>query len=114
MTYGPPSQPNAPVPQPGGAGWPGGPPPADRPQGMGYAVAALVLGLCACVAPLLPVDLTGVRAYVAFPPGVVGVALGIIGCLGARRGKALAIVGMVLCGIGMLLGVIMVANLTVR
>ena len=31
--------------------------------------------------PLLPVDMTGFRAYVAFPFGVAGPALGVIGCL---------------------------------
>lgn len=110
MTYGPPSEPNhhTGYPQP----WPG-PGPAAPPKGVALAVAALVLGLLGCVLPLLPVDLTGVRAYVPFPFGLAGLVLGVLGCVGHRRGKPLAAIGVALSVLALALGMIMVASATI-
>ncbi|MFD7660035.1 hypothetical protein ACFV4N_39170 [Actinosynnema sp. NPDC059797] len=71
---------------------PGGPLPAGGPKGIGFAVAALVLAVLAWVVPLLPIDLSGVRHYVVFPFGLAGFVLGVLGGLGNRRGKPLAVV----------------------
>jgi hypothetical protein len=106
MTYGPPtSHSGYPEPQ---QPWPGSGPVAP-PKGIALAVAALVLGVLGCVLPFLPVDMTGVRAYVAFPFGLAGLVLGVFGCVGRRRGKPLAVIGAVLSVLALLLGMIMVA-----
>jgi hypothetical protein len=120
MTYGPPPEPEAPPPGPnfGYAGPPphphaipnGGPPPVNRSQGAGPAVAAVILGLLGCVLPLLPIDLTGVRAYVALPLALPGLVLAVVGCAGHRRGKPLAVAGAVLSALALLLGVAMLAG----
>jgi hypothetical protein len=102
MSYNPP--PSSGYPQP----WVEAP-----PKGVALAVAALVLGLLGCVLPLLPVDMTGVRAYVAFPFGVAGLALGVVGCVGRRRGKPLAAIGAGLSVVALALGMIILANATI-
>lgn len=106
VPYSGPTPPQGPMPphpppqqpwtDPHGRGWPGGPRPVDRPKGFGLAVAAVILGLLACVLPFLPIDLTGVRHYVAFPFGLPGLVLAIVGCTGHRRGKPLAVAGAIL------------------
>ncbi|EOD63142.1 hypothetical protein [Amycolatopsis vancoresmycina] len=88
--------------------------PAERPKGPWLAVAAVVLGGLGCVVPLLPIDLTGVRAFVAFPFALPGLVSGVLGCVGRRQAKALAVVGVVLSGLALLLGVIMVAGFVLR
>lgn len=93
---------------PAAPGQPGGPPPADRPSGTGLAVAAVVLGLLACALPLLPVNLDRLRQYVAFPPAVGGLVLAIGACTGHRRGKPLAVTGLVLCVLALALVAYMV------
>ncbi|MCR6481506.1 hypothetical protein M8542_01615 [Amycolatopsis sp. OK19-0408] len=89
-------------------GGPGGPVPPAKGPGLG--VAALVLGLLALVLPFLPVDMTGFRAYVAFPFGLAGLVLGVLGCIGRRSGKALAVIGAVVSFLALVAGMIMVAN----
>ncbi|HWM36723.1 MAG TPA: hypothetical protein VNS49_06355 [Streptomyces sp.] len=131
MTYDPPPEPNAPAPQPAaprqgpmpphphpqqpwinpnGPGRPGGSPPADRTRGVGLAVAAVILGLLACVLPLLPINLDLVRQYAAFPPALGGLVLAIGGCTGGRRGKPLAVAGVILCVLALVLGGAMVVG----
>ncbi|MDT7798320.1 MAG: hypothetical protein QOI78_1753 [Actinomycetota bacterium] len=97
------------------------PPPSGHPQpwveapprGIAVAVAALALGLLGCVLPLLPVDMTGWRAYVAFPFGLAGLALGVFGCVGRRRGKPVAAIGVAFSVLALVLGMILVANATI-
>ncbi|HEY2058610.1 MAG TPA: hypothetical protein VGH57_09605 [Amycolatopsis sp.] len=74
------------------------------------AVAALVFGLLGCVIPLLPINLDQVRLYTPFPSAVAGLSLAIVGLVGRRRGKAVAVVGAILAVIALALGTIMVGN----
>jgi hypothetical protein len=102
--YPPPHQQWAPFPGPGGQ------PPMPPLKGSGPAVASLVFGLLGCVVPLLPINLDQVRAYTPFPVAVAGLALAIVGLVGRRRGKAMAVVGAILSVIALALGTIMVGN----
>ncbi|WP_432845900.1 hypothetical protein ACQPXB_35295 [Amycolatopsis sp. CA-161197] len=103
----------APAQQPGGpqqwAGQPGQPKPAAEGNAT-PAVLALVLGVLGLVVPFLPLPLDDVRAWIAFPFAVVGLALGIAGCMGRRPMKALAVIGIVFAALALLAGVIMVGN----
>jgi hypothetical protein len=90
----------------GGTGTPT-PPPIDPAKGRWLAIVAVILGVLGCVLPLAPVDLTGVRGYLPLVFGLPGLVVGIIGCTGRRRGKALAAVGSVLCVIAIVLAAIM-------
>lgn len=123
MTYGPPPESNAysgptpphPQPQqpwtdPHGRGWPGGPPPVAPPKGAWLAVAAVVFGLAGCVVWMLPGNLDRIRAYSPLPFALPGLALAVIGCIGNRRGKPLAVVGWILSFIALILSLIMVFN----
>lgn len=103
----------APAQQPSGpqqwAGQPGQPKPAAEGNAT-PAVLALVLGVLGLVVPFLPLPLDDVRAWIAFPFAVVGLALGIAGCMGRRPMKALAVIGIVFAALALLAGVIMVGN----
>ncbi len=119
MTHGPPPEPNAyaapPPPQqpwtdPHGREWPGGPPPAQPPKGPGLAVAAVVFGLIGCVVWALPVNLDRLRAYSPFPFALTGLVLAVVGCVGPRRGKPLAVIGWILSFIALILGLIMLGR----
>ncbi|MBO0840893.1 MAG: hypothetical protein J2O49_08745 [Sciscionella sp.] len=92
--------------------------PPQRPalplKGPAFAVIALMLGIAGCVVPLLPIDLTGVRAFVAFPPAVLGAVCGIVGLATPRRGKPIAVIGLVLCLVAFVLGTIMLGNMSVH
>ncbi|MBF6169930.1 hypothetical protein [Nocardia blacklockiae] len=103
----PPSYPNAPAPQPYPVApqqpWahPGASAAGAGRGGIWFAVGAVLLGIAGCVVPLLPaypfdIDPTGLRPYLGLPFGVAGLVLGIVGCTGIRRGKALAVIGVVL------------------
>ncbi|MGK8507435.1 hypothetical protein ACRS5S_05045 [Nocardia asiatica] len=86
--------------------YPGAPPPAwsqgqpttpvEPSKGAGFAVLALVLGAAGLVIPFLPIDLSGVRQYLAYVFALPGLIFGVLGCAGPRRGKALAITGAIL------------------
>jgi hypothetical protein len=104
MAYGPPPNSPPPFPTPG--------PDAGSTSGSGIwrGAVAVVLGVVGCVAPLLPIDLTGVREYLAFPFGLVGLVLAAVTATAYRRGRPLAITGAVLCGLALLLGLAMVAG----
>lgn len=82
-------------------------PPAGPAKGVWLAVASVILGALGCVLPLTPFNLDGVRTYIALPFAVPGLAAGILGLTGGRRGKAVAIVGTVLCGIAVALSAVM-------
>ncbi|MFB9925426.1 hypothetical protein ACFORO_03790 [Amycolatopsis halotolerans] len=102
-------QPNAqqyPSPYPPAQPW-AAPAPAN---GVWLGVAALVLGLLGCVLPLLPIDLSGIRAYLALPFGLAGLACGLVGVIGRRTAKPLSAVGIAVSAIALILGMIMLSN----
>ncbi|QFU92045.1 hypothetical protein [Amycolatopsis sp. YIM 10] len=112
MTYGPPD-PNAPRQHwDQSQGWPGGLQPAP-PKGPGFAVAALLLGLLGLVLPFIPADLTGIRQYVGLPFAVAGLALGVIGCIGRRRGLPVAVIAVIVSTIALGIGLFMVVSYAV-
>lgn len=76
--------------------------------GPGLAVVSVVLGFLGCVVWLLPIDETGTRHYLPIPFALGGLALGIAGLVGNRRGKPVAAVGVLLSTIALLLGIFMV------
>jgi hypothetical protein len=117
MTLGPPPEPNAqsappqqPWTDPHGRGWPGGPPPAKPVKGSGLAVLATILGLVGCVVWALPFNLDNLRAWSPFPFALPGLVLAVLGCIGPRRGKPLAVIGWILSFIALILGLIMVGQ----
>lgn len=79
---------------------------------MWLAVVAVILGVLGCVLPLAPVDLTGLRGYIALAFGLPGLVVGIIGCTGRRRGKALAVAGSILCVIALVMAAVVLINST--
>jgi hypothetical protein len=81
-----------------------------RPKGSFLGVAALALGTIGVVATFLPIDLTGVRAYVAWAFGLPGFVVAILGLLGDRRGKPLAVIGALLSLLAVLIGVITIGD----
>jgi hypothetical protein len=94
----------------GPAGWPGGyseqsatghafPGEAigNARRGSGvFGVTAFVLGVLAVVAPLLPMDMTGFRQYVAFPFAVPGITLAAVGLAAHRHARPAAAAGLIL------------------
>jgi hypothetical protein len=85
------------------AGQPDGPTPPAR--GAWFGVAAAVLGVLALALPWAPV-----RAALLLAFGLPGLAVGIIGCAGRRRGRELAILGSLLSVIAVVMGTVMVVN----
>ena len=63
-----------------------------------------------CGVWMLPVNLDQIRAYSPFPFAIPGLALAVVGCIGHRRGKALAVIGWILSFIALVLGGIMLFN----
>ncbi|WIX83237.1 hypothetical protein QRX50_21985 [Amycolatopsis carbonis] len=112
---GAPQQPGSPQQQQPGVPqqWAGQPATLQPKPGEGNvtpAVLALVFGVLGLVVPFLPLPLDNVRVWIAFPFAVVGLALGIAGCVGRRPMKALAVIGIVCAGLALVAGVIMVGN----
>ncbi|MGH3489901.1 MAG: hypothetical protein ACRDP8_18585 [Actinopolymorphaceae bacterium] len=70
----------------------------------------MTLALLGCVLPLLPVDLTGVRAYIAFPFGLIGLLLAVVALAGRWRGLPIAVVGLLLSTLALAIGVAMTAG----
>ncbi|NKE59534.1 hypothetical protein FXN61_23075 [Lentzea sp. PSKA42] len=101
MSYGPPEQQSS---QPVGSQ-------APPPKGPVLGLVALVLGLAGVVATFLPMNLDGVRPYVAWAFGLPGFVVAILGLLGHRRGKAPAVIGALLSLLAVLVGVITIGNL---
>ncbi|MBN9744646.1 hypothetical protein DMP23_26800 [Amycolatopsis sp. A1MSW2902] len=109
----PPAGPGQPWPvQPNVQQYPGyAPYPLPAPaNGVWLGVLSLVLGVLGCVVPLLPIDLTGIRAYLALPFGLAGLAFGLVGVVGRRTGKPVSGVGIGVSAIALVLGVIMLGN----
>lgn len=50
------------------------------------------------------------RPFVGLPFAMAGLILGIVGCTGQRRGKGLAVTGMILSAIALAVEFIMIAN----
>jgi hypothetical protein len=104
MPQGPvPPQPHPPRPWTG-PGQPGGPPTAGRPSGVGMGAVAVIIGLLACVVPLLPFNVLAERRYVVLPLALGGLVLAAGAASGGRRGKPLAVAGIAVCALGSLLG----------
>ncbi|GAA4900276.1 hypothetical protein LX16_0605 [Stackebrandtia albiflava] len=76
---------------------PGGTVPTGRPGGAWPGIVAMAVGLFGCGVPFLPFDMTGFRHLIALPMGLAGLALAIFGCVGNRRGKPVAVAGIVVC-----------------
>jgi hypothetical protein len=85
--------------------------PQTPPKGAQLGVIALVLGLAGVVVTFLPMHLFGLRPYVAWAFGLPGFVVAILGLLGHRRGKALAVIGALLSLLAVLVGVITIGNL---
>ncbi|MET7994273.1 hypothetical protein ABZU76_25590 [Amycolatopsis sp. NPDC005232] len=82
------------------------------------AVLAFVVGIAGLIVPFLPVAMDDarlggtldLRAWIGLPFALVALALGIAACVGRRRMKALAIVGMVFAALTLVVVIIMIAN----
>jgi hypothetical protein len=85
------------------AGQPDGP--TSPPKGAWFGVAAAVLGVLALALPWAPV-----RAFLLLAFGLPGLAVGIMGFTGRRRGKELAALGSLLSVIAVVMGTVMVVN----
>ncbi len=94
---------------PAAPGWPGTFP-ATPPKGLWPGAVAVVSAVLGALLPLLPVNESGVRSYIALPFGLVGLALAIVGCVGYRRGKPLAVTGVVLSALVTLFGLAILVN----
>lgn len=92
MSYGPPEQ-------------------QARPKGPLLGMLALILGVVGVVATFLPIDLTGVRSYLAWAFGLPGIVVAALGLLGHRRGKAMAGIGAMLSLLALVIGAIALGNL---
>lgn len=133
MSYGQPSDPQGPQQQgpyphqqmpgpyphqqqPGYYGSPSGAPAPEPRKGALPAVGSLILGVLACVVPLLPtytavlVSLEMVRPLLWFPFAIPGFVLGIIGLRGRRSGQLLAVFGAMFSVLALIGGLIMVVN----
>lgn len=84
--------------------------PAVTRGGTGLAVASLLLGAAAVVVPLLPFDALGgllhggrYRVF-GLPLAVAGLAAGLVGCSGQRKGRGLAVGGACVSFVGVLIG----------
>jgi hypothetical protein len=94
------------------AGGTGGPPPAGprpAPAGPWLAIAAAILGVLGGLLLLVPLDLTGLRGYLALVLALPGLAVGIIGWTG-RRGWVLAAAGTILCVIALVAAAVMLIS----
>ncbi|WP_434443046.1 hypothetical protein [Lentzea sp. E54] len=98
MSYGPPEQQWSQPAQPG------------TRKGPLLGVLALVLGLAGVVATFLPIDLSGIRAYLAWTFGLPGLVVAVFGLLGNRAGKAMAAIGAMLSLLAVAIGVISIGN----
>jgi hypothetical protein len=83
------------------------PPPVEPGRSTGFGVVALVLGGLGGVIPFLPADLGDARAWLPLPFALLGLAVGIFGTSGPRRGNAWATVGAVVCTIAVGLSTVM-------
>lgn len=79
-------------------------------KGSEFAVASVIVAALGLVLPFLPVDMTGLRHYVALPVGVVGLLLAVVSLGSGRRGKPIATAGAVISGLVIVLGLFMTAT----
>ena len=84
--------------------------PQAPPKGPLLGLLALILGVLGVVATFLPIDLTGVRAYVAWAFGFPGIVIAAVGLLGHRRGKPMAAIGALLSLLALVIGAIAIGN----
>jgi branched-subunit amino acid ABC-type transport system permease component len=84
---------------------------SEGPKGPGLGVAAFVLGLLGVVATFLPMDLYGMRPYVAWAFGLPAFVVAVLGLVGDRKGKAFAVAGVLLSLLAVLIGMIAIWNL---
>ncbi|WP_112267147.1 hypothetical protein [Lentzea terrae] len=84
--------------------------PQAPPKGPLLGLLALILGVLGVVATFLPIDLTGVRAYVAWAFGLPGIVIAAVGLLGHRRGKPMAAIGALLSLLALVIGAIAIGN----
>jgi len=102
--------------QPGYYGSPGGAPAPEPRTGPLPAVGSLILGVLACVVPLLPMYpvalalLVRLRPCLWFPFAIPGFVLAIIGLRGRRSGQLLAVFGAMFSVLALIGGLIMVVN----
>ncbi|HEY1177767.1 MAG TPA: hypothetical protein VGF17_16550, partial [Phytomonospora sp.] len=61
--------------------------PPEASKSAGPAVASVILAFLGIVLPFLPIDLTGVRAFIALPFGLAAIAAAIVGLTGGRRAR---------------------------
>jgi hypothetical protein len=88
--------------------------PAGPQGGWGLAVAAIVLGVVSCAVPLHPFNIF-IGSYgpedlrvLGLPLAIAGLVVGIGGCSGLRKGKALAASGVFVSCLGLIMGLRMV------
>jgi hypothetical protein len=79
--------------------------PTPPTKGAYFGAAAAVLGVLALALPWAPA-----RAFILLAFGLPGLAVGIFGFGGRRRGKELAVLGSLLSAIAVVMGAVMVVN----
>lgn len=82
--------------------------PPEPPKGPVPGIVSVVFGLLGVILPFSPVDLSGVRAYVALGCGLAGLVLAVVGLAGNRGGKPVAAAGAILAVLVLALGAYMV------
>ncbi|MGW6929335.1 hypothetical protein ACWGE0_04660 [Lentzea sp. NPDC054927] len=87
-------------------------PSAQTTKGPALGLLALALGVAGVVVPLLPINLDGVRPYLAWVFGLPGFVVSILALVGPRQGKVFAAIGTLLSLLAVLIGMITLANLT--
>ena len=84
--------------------------PAQTTKGPTLGLAALVLGVIGVVVTFLPMNLDGVRPYLAWAFGLPGFVIAILGLLGPRQGKVFAVIGALLSLLAVVVGMITIGN----
>ncbi|WP_350276620.1 hypothetical protein [Kribbella sp. HUAS MG21] len=87
---------------------------AERADSGVWGLLALVFGLAGVVAPFLPMDMSGYRQYAAFPFALPGLVFSIVGLIGNRRAKAVAVFGAMFSGLALCVGGYLVFAFTLR
>jgi hypothetical protein len=90
-----------------------GPPPAPaQAKGSWLGLVALLVGLFGCVVWALPINLDWERPFITLPFGLAGLVFAVLGLAGNRRGKPMAALGAIFSLLAILLGVLMIGQLT--
>ncbi|GAB18903.1 hypothetical protein GOEFS_069_00290 [Gordonia effusa NBRC 100432] len=99
--------------KPSGPGWEQTTPPATTQRGPAFALVSFVVGLSLVCLRLIPVGHLGTLIFDSFPYsyliiplvfGMLGLAIGIVGCVGPRKMKSVTAVGIFLCALCVLYG----------